>query len=96
MSIQGINTASESGIADIQHIVDFIIKNKVPTIFIESSIPTKMMQAIQERVKQSNHHVNIGDELYSDSLSNTQGPASSYIDMINYNIDVIIQGLTKN
>lgn len=93
MSLQGINTASESGIADVENIVDFIIKNKVPTIFIESSIPAKTMQAIQERVKQAHHEVHIGKELYSDSLSDIDGVASSYIDMINYNVDAILEGL---
>ncbi len=94
MSLQGINTASESGIADIEHIVNFIIQHKIPTIFIESSIPAKMMLAIQERVKKSDHQVNIGQELYSDSLSDINGVAGSYIDMINYNVDAIVKGLT--
>jgi manganese/zinc/iron transport system substrate-binding protein len=96
MSLQGINTASESGIADIENIVKFIIKHKIPTIFIESSIPAKMMQAIQERVKQSHHQVSIGKELYSDSLSASDGVASSYIDMINYNVDAIVDGLSQS
>jgi len=93
MSLQGINTASESGIADIEHIVNFIIQHKIPAIFIESSIPAKMMQAIQERVKKSGHQVSIGDELYSDSLSPGNGAASNYIDMISYNVDAIVKGL---
>jgi manganese/zinc/iron transport system substrate-binding protein len=95
MSLQGINTASESGIADIEHIVNFIIQHKIPTIFIESSIPAKTMLAIQERVKKSDHQVSIGQELYSDSLSGLNGVASSYIDMINYNVDAIVKGLTQ-
>jgi manganese/zinc/iron transport system substrate-binding protein len=95
MSLQGINTASESGIADVTKIVDFIIERKVPTIFIESSIPAKTMLAIEERVKEAGHQVKIGEELYSDSLSGLNGVAKSYIDMITYNVDAIVKGLIQ-
>ena len=96
LSLQGINTASETGIADVEKITNFIVDHKVPTVFIESSIPPKTMQAIQERVEKKMHHVEIGDELYSDSLSGPNEEASTYIDMINHNTDVIIKGLSKN
>ncbi|MBI2344712.1 zinc ABC transporter substrate-binding protein [Candidatus Dependentiae bacterium] len=94
MSLQGINTATQTGFADITAVVNFIIKYKIPTIFIESSIPAKTMHAIQERVQNLGMKINIGDELYSDSLSISSGPAATYLDMIDYNLNTIINGLT--
>lgn len=93
MSLQGINTATETGLADMQQVVKFIIQHKIPTIFIESSIPPKTMQAISQRVQNLGFTINIGDELYSDSLSSTHGPAATYLDMIDYNLSTIIKGL---
>ena len=51
ISLQGINTATQTGLADTTKVVKFIVKYKIPSIFIESSIPPKTMQAIQEQVK---------------------------------------------
>ena len=93
MSLQGINTASQTGLADMTELVNFIIEYKIPTIFIESSIPSKTMQAIQERVKKSGFTIALGKELYSDSLSPSDGPAGTYLDMINYNLTAIVNGL---
>ncbi len=93
MSLQGINTATQTGIADTTKVVNFIVEYKIPTIFIESSIPPKTMQAIQEQVQNLGFNINISDELYSDSLSPNNGPAPTYLNMIEYNLETIINGL---
>lgn len=93
MSLQGINTATQTGLADTAKVVQFIIQYKIPTLFIESSIPPKTMQAIQEQVQKLGSTINVSDELYSDSLSSSNGPASTYLDMLAYNLNTIIHGL---
>lgn len=93
ISLQGINTATQTGLADTTKVVNFIVEYKIPTIFIESSIPPKTMQAIQQQVQNLGFDINIGDELYSDSLSPKNGPSSTYLDMIEYNLNTIINGL---
>lgn len=93
IGLQGINTATEAGIADITEVVNFIITYKIPTVFIESSIPPKTMQAIQERVQKQGFTIHIGNELYSDSLSASSGPAGTYLNMLDYNLTAIINGL---
>jgi manganese/zinc/iron transport system substrate-binding protein len=94
ISLQGINTATQTGLADTIKVVNFIVEHKIPTIFIESSIPPKTMQAIQQQVQSLGFNINISDELYSDSLSPNNGPSATYLDMIEYNLNTIINGLS--
>lgn len=66
VGVQGISTASEAGLADVSETVDFIKENKIPAIFVESSVSP----AVIERIGQD-AGVKIGGELFSDST----GPA---------------------
>ncbi|MBP9765182.1 zinc ABC transporter substrate-binding protein [Candidatus Babeliales bacterium] len=93
VSLQGINTACEAGMCDVNNIVQMIIKHKIPTIFVESCIPPRNMQAIQQRVATHRHTVNIGPELYSDSLGNPDSPEGTYVGMLKYNVQTIVNGL---
>jgi len=94
ISLCGINTASEAGVSDVQAIIQTILQHHIPTIFVESSIPPRSMQAIQQGVSAHRRQVNIGQELYSDSLGAPCSPASTYQKMISYNVQAIKQGLT--
>ena len=48
--LQGISTASEAGTADVQGLAKFIVERKIPAIFIESSVPVRNVEAVQEAV----------------------------------------------
>lgn len=95
ISLCGINTTSEAGITDVQAVIQAIIAHHIPTIFVESCIPPRSMQAIMQAVIAQHHQVKIGQELYADSLGTSNSPANSYINMINYNIDTILTGLSS-
>lgn len=96
VSLQGINTATEAGVNDVQDVVNVILKNKIPTIFVESSVPPRSMQAIQQRVAAQNEKVSIGQELFSDSLGDPQAQSGTYLGMLNYNVNAILQGLSTS
>ena len=93
ISLQGVSTESSPGAYDIAHIIKTIIDRKIPTIFIENSIPIKNIQAIAQGVESYHAKVDIGDELFADSLSENSGPAGTYITMIEHNAKVIASGL---
>ncbi|WP_375669562.1 metal ABC transporter solute-binding protein, Zn/Mn family, partial [Bartonella sp. MR168JLCBS] len=38
----------------------------------------------------------IGGTLYSDALSNKNGPAATYLDMMEHNVNTIIDAITKH
>ncbi|HAT64788.1 MAG TPA: manganese transporter, partial [Flavobacteriaceae bacterium] len=50
VGLQGLSTATEAGVQDVQKLSDFIIENKVKAIFIESSVPRRTIEALQQAV----------------------------------------------
>ena len=66
-----------------------MIKNKnIPTVFCESTVSNESQMVV---VKETG--AKFGGNLYVDSLSNDNGPASSYLDMLNHNLNLIKKGL---
>lgn len=92
-ALQGLSTESDIGIKDVQNLVDIIVENNVNAVFLESCIPPRNIMALQESVLKQGKKIIIGGELFSDSLSNEQGPAYDYISMMKYNVKTIIDAL---
>ena len=93
IGLQGVNLDAEPCIKNMQELIEIIISLNIPTIFIESSLPPRSMQAIQEAVRAHGHSVSIGDELYSDTLGDAQSGAETYIKMIKHNTRALVRGL---
>lgn len=91
--LQGISTTTEAGTSDVRELADFIVENKVKAIFVESSVPRKSIEALQEAVNSRGFAVEIGGELYSDSTGDGGTPEETYIGTFKANIDTIIDGL---
>ncbi len=89
--LQGISTESEAATSDVTELAEYIVENKIKAIFVESSVPKKNIEALQEAVKAKGFDVQIGGELYSDSLG--EGEAATYIGMFKANIDTIAGAL---
>ncbi len=93
VGLQGLSTATEAGVQDVQKLAAFIIENKIKSIFIESSVPKRTIEALQEAVKSKGHDVTIGGTLYSDALGNAGTQEGTYIGMYRYNIKTIVGAL---
>ncbi|WP_026451227.1 metal ABC transporter solute-binding protein, Zn/Mn family [Aequorivita capsosiphonis] len=93
VGLQGISTATEAGVQDVQRLSQFIITNKVKAIFIESSVPKRTIEALREAVLSKNHDVAIGGSLYSDALGSAGTEEGTYIGMFKYNVKTIITAL---
>lgn len=91
--LQGISTDAEAGTSDVRELADFIVENQIKAIFVESSVPRKSIEALQEAVKAKGFEVEIGGELYSDSTGDTGTDAETYIGTFKANIDTIIDAL---
>lgn len=91
--LQGISTQAESNIGDINSLAEFIANNKIKAIFIESSVPVKSIQSLKAEVKNRGFEVNIGGELYSDSLGDAKSNTETYIKTFKANIDTIVNAL---
>lgn len=92
-SVQGITTESEAGLADITSLVDFLVKNKVPAVFIESSLSPRNLRAVLAGVESRGSEITIGGELYSDATGPAGSYEGTYIGMMDHNATVIAQAL---
>lgn len=91
--IQGISTDSEAGTKDINDLVNDLVKNKTPAIFIESSVHPKSVQAVIEGAAQQGHTVKIGGKLFSDAMGPAGSYEGTYIGMMDHNITTIVNAL---
>ncbi|MDC1416424.1 zinc ABC transporter substrate-binding protein [Flavobacteriaceae bacterium] len=93
VGLQGLSTATEAGVQDVQKLSEYIIANKVKAIFIESSVPRRTIEALQEAVLSKGHQVSIGGSLYSDALGDADSVEGTYVGMFLYNINTIVNAL---
>lgn len=93
VGLQGLSTATEAGVQDVQKLAAFIIEKNVKAIFVESSVPKRTIEALQAAVKSKDHDVIIGGTLYSDALGNAGTIEGTYIGMFEYNVNTIVDAL---
>ena len=95
VGLQGLSTATEAGVQDVQRLSQFIIDKQVTAIFVESSVPRRTIEALQAAVKSKGAQVEIGGSLFSDALGNTGTPEGTYTGMFTYNVNTIVDALNK-
>lgn len=96
IAVQGISTESQVVEKDLQASVDEAIKHNVSVCFIESTIPAKTLEKVQELAKNKNHTLRLSSkDLLSDSLGAENEEGSTYIEMMKYNVDLIVSELLK-
>ncbi len=93
LGLQGLSTATEAGVQDVQKTAAYIIDHKVKAVFIESSVPRRTVEALQAAVNSKNHNVVIGGTLFSDALGNPDTPEGTYIGMFKFNVHTIVTSL---
>jgi manganese/zinc/iron transport system substrate-binding protein len=91
--LQGISTAAEAGAGDVQSLSAFIARNKIPAIFVESSVSSRTIEAVREAVRARGFDVEIGGSLFSDAMGNPGTPEGTYVGMVRHNVDTIVAGL---
>jgi manganese/zinc/iron transport system substrate-binding protein len=93
VGLQGLSTATEAGVQDVQKLAKFIIDKQIKAIFVESSVPKRTIEALQAAVKSKGHDVEIGGTLYSDALGTKGTVEGTYIGMFEYNVNTIVNAL---
>lgn len=91
--LQGISTLSEAGIKDVTNLVNKIVEEKIPAVFVESSVPKKALEAVVEGAKEKGHQVKIGGILYSDAMGEEGTPEGTYEGMVRHNIRTVVEAL---
>ncbi len=93
VGLQGLSTATEAGVQDVQKLAQLIIDRQVKSIFVETSVPKRTIEALQQAVKSKGYNVQIGGTLYSDALGNAGTDEGTYIGMFRYNVNTIVEAL---
>jgi manganese/zinc/iron transport system substrate-binding protein len=93
VGVQGISTATEAGVRDVERVVDLIASRGIPAIFVESSVPRRTVEAVVRGCAARGHDVAIGGELFSDSMGPEGTPEARYEGMVRHNVRTIVEAL---
>lgn len=93
VGLQGVSTVSEAALADMASLADFIRKQGVKAIFVESSVNPAAIRRVAEDAG-----VKVGGEIFSDALGEPgemrRGfDVGTYEGMIRYNVGTIVNAL---
>jgi ABC-type metal ion transport system, periplasmic component/surface adhesin len=88
-----VNAESEGTPQQIAALEDEVREKDVPTVFCESTVNTSAMQQVAEATG-ANFRTDDEGMLYVDSLSESDGPVPTYLDLLKHDADTIITGLT--
>ena len=91
--IQGISTESEAGVKDIENLIDFLVANNIPAVFVETSVSDKNVRALVEGARARGHDLKIGGSLFSDAMGVSGTYEGTYEGMLDHNATVIAQAL---
>ena len=94
--LQGVSTATEAGARDVQELASFIVENRIPAVFVESSVSPRTVRALQEAVRAQGYDVQIGGSLFSDAMGDPDTPEGTYLGMVRHNIDTIAHALKSD
>lgn len=95
VGLQGISTESQAGAADVIRLAKFIAEKKIRSIFVESSVPVRNIQAVVEAVQSNGWDVKIGGELFSDAMGDQGTFEGTYKGMVTHNINTIVGSLKE-
>lgn len=90
VSPQGVSTDSEASAKDVARIIQQIKREKISAVFVENVSDARLMERIAKETG-----AKIGERIYSDALSDANGPAGTYIDMMRHNIRAFSAALSS-
>ncbi len=90
VSPQGVSTEAEASAKDVARIIQQIKREKITAVFVENVSDARLMERIAKETG-----AKIGERVYSDALSEPDGPAGTYIDMMRHNIRAFSAALSS-
>ena len=87
---QGVSTESEASAKDVARIIQQIKRERIAAVFVENVSDARLMERIAKETGAT-----IGSRVYSDALSEPNGPAGTYIDMMRHNIRAFSTALSS-
>ena len=87
---QGVSTEAEPSARDVARIIMQVKQQKIPAVFLENVTDPRLMEQIAKETG-----ARLGGKLYSDALTDRNGEAPSYIDMMRHNARLIAAALVN-
>ena len=78
------STHTEASAADVAALVNQVKEDQASAVFVENITNPRLIEQIANETG-----LKVGGELYSDALSDKDGPASTYIEMMRHNVETI-------
>ncbi|MGG6896559.1 MULTISPECIES: metal ABC transporter solute-binding protein, Zn/Mn family [Rhizobium] len=91
LSPLGVSTETEASAANVAKLIEQIKTEHVKTYFFENSNDPRLVKQVAKATG-----AEPGGELYVESLSKANGPASTYEKMFRYNVDQIAAAMAKS
>lgn len=85
-----INADAQGTPQQVQHVIDGVRANKIPVVFSESTVSDKPARQVAHETG-----AHYGGVLYVDSLTDADGPAPTYLKLLETNADTIVKGFLK-
>ena len=85
---QGLSTESEASAKEVAGLIKQIREEGIKAVFVENIADSRLIEQIANETG-----ANIGGKLYSDALSGSDGPASTYLKMLRHNSATIVSAL---
>lgn len=85
-----VNSDNEGTPRQIKDVITFVEEHNVPTVFCESTVNPSAQQQVAKATG-----AELAGPLYVDSLSEPDGPVPTFLDLLRYDINLIIEGLTR-
>ncbi len=86
-----INSESQGSPQQVAKIIEVVKEKQIPAVFCESTVEPRIQQEVVSATG-----ARLGGTLFVDSLSDENGPASTYLKLLQHTADTIITGLTKS
>ena len=85
-----INSESMGSPKQVVKVIETVRERNIPAVFCESTVEPRIQREVVEAT-----NAKLGGILYVDSLSTADGPAATYLELLQHTADTIITGLIE-
>jgi manganese transport system substrate-binding protein len=85
-----VNAEQQGTSKQLQSTIEFVRDNNIRAVFCESTVSDAVMRQVQHATD-----AEFGGILYVDSLSESDGPVPTYLDLIRHDSETIVNALTR-
>jgi manganese transport system substrate-binding protein len=89
--IWSVNAEQQATPKQVERVINTVKANQIPAVFCESTVSNEAQLQVAKETG-----AKFAGVFYVDSLSPPNGPASTYLELLEYNINTLIEGLQGN